>query len=259
LIVSLTDHSNKTSYADGKWVCKMTCAALFKEDQPWYRVNIEEVGENNVSVKYIDFGNLATIPKKFLRKLPASFGKLSCSGRTCVPNKVRIKISQDLFSSSYRFHWMQSFCPYQVKMCALRQGLNQLLFSWVAKWCNSLLHHTNTYFCENFGGVNCLLPLVAALHCQITIFTKLSDCRKASWVAEYVMWWWRDSICIESRTVKTFAMVLSFCGSEMWTGPMFSCETAVVISRSQIVSTMSYLRFILIGTHVDKYERTESD
>ena len=83
LIVSLTDHCNKTSYADGKWVCNMTCAALFEEDQSWYRANIEEVGENNVSVKYIDFGNLATIPKKFLRKLPACFGKLPALALKC--------------------------------------------------------------------------------------------------------------------------------------------------------------------------------
>jgi len=32
------------------------------------------------------------------------------------------------------------------------QGRNQLISSGRAKWCNLLLHHTNTYVCENFGG-----------------------------------------------------------------------------------------------------------
>ena len=37
----------------------------------------------------------------------------------------------------------------------------------------------------------------------------------------------------------------------------FLLATTAVMSKSQIVSTMSYLRFILIGTSIDKYQQIE--
>lgn len=55
----------------------MVCAALYEEDNVWYRAQVIEIpSRHHVKVKYVDYGNEEYISQWNLRELPDEFVSL---------------------------------------------------------------------------------------------------------------------------------------------------------------------------------------
>ena len=61
----------------------MVVAALFAEDESWYRAKVVKVEEEEVTVQFLDHGNQVTVTMESLRKLPSSFSELPLQAIEC--------------------------------------------------------------------------------------------------------------------------------------------------------------------------------
>ena len=61
----------------------MVVAALFSEDESWYRAKVVKVGEEEVIVQFLDHGNQETVTMESLRKLLTGFSELPLQAVEC--------------------------------------------------------------------------------------------------------------------------------------------------------------------------------
>ena len=79
LYTATTDDRLKVDSVDKN----MVVAALFAEDESWYRGKIMKVGEEEVTVQFLDHGNQETVSVASLRKLPSVFSELPLQAIQC--------------------------------------------------------------------------------------------------------------------------------------------------------------------------------
>nr|CAB3266880.1 tudor domain-containing protein 1-like [Phallusia mammillata] len=78
----------------------MPCCALYDVDMMWYRAKVSKVDGDNITVKYVDYGNTAVTTASSLKKLQREHAKLPCQAvqgslSTCM-TKDRIETLKEL-------------------------------------------------------------------------------------------------------------------------------------------------------------------
>ena len=63
-------------------------AALFSEDESWYRARVIQVCDKGILVQFMDHGNKDVVAQTSIRKLPAAFCQLPLQGICCCLNGV---------------------------------------------------------------------------------------------------------------------------------------------------------------------------
>jgi hypothetical protein len=63
------------------------CLALFPEDERFYRAKVISWKSSQVEVVYVDYGNIATIPVQFLRKIREEHTKLPF--QVCIQRRMK--------------------------------------------------------------------------------------------------------------------------------------------------------------------------
>lgn len=64
------------------------CAALFSEDETWYRATVEKVTGREVTVYFLDYGNIATVSAGNIRELREQFRSMPAQAVKCSLNGV---------------------------------------------------------------------------------------------------------------------------------------------------------------------------
>lgn len=69
------------------------CCAQFSEDGCWYRAVVMNTSSRGVNVRYIDYGNLETLPLNKIKKLIPKFSDLPQQGIECTLNRIKPKFA----------------------------------------------------------------------------------------------------------------------------------------------------------------------
>ncbi|XP_046357075.2 tudor domain-containing 6-like isoform X1 [Haliotis rufescens] len=59
------------------------CAALYNEDQRWYRAEVLDITDESVQVKFLDYGNTETVPVSSIRQLPDTTANFPAQAIPC--------------------------------------------------------------------------------------------------------------------------------------------------------------------------------
>ncbi|XP_066992259.2 tudor domain-containing protein 1 [Anabrus simplex] len=79
------------------------CAARFTKDDSWYRARVKSVGENGVSVLFIDYGNCDVVPFESVKVLdPSFFTPHALSLCASLPVKCDESLLERVFTATFR-------------------------------------------------------------------------------------------------------------------------------------------------------------
>ncbi|XP_067666250.1 tudor domain-containing protein 7B-like [Haliotis asinina] len=59
------------------------CAALYTEDERWYRAEVLDITAQSVQVKFLDYGNTETVPVSSIRQLPETTASIAAQAIPC--------------------------------------------------------------------------------------------------------------------------------------------------------------------------------